>query len=131
VKRLSAGVKLRIVIRLLTTPRGKRVVLARALALESGGSQRSIYRWRKTFLKRGPCGLARVKRLDMGVSKLYASADFERMAVVAARQRHRPRTSIRAEYETLQAAGLRGSYQTFRRTVRIMEAAGIKEKIGA
>lgn len=117
---LSAATRLRVAIRMLTARHGTRTTVARGLAKEIGCSLRTIFRWRQTFKKRGPSGLVRKERSSKGFSTIYNEPDFER-AIAASIRLRRPHANIHAEWVVL---ALPGSYETFRCTVRKLQAFG-------
>ena len=132
--RVSVDTKLRVVVRLLTTPHGAKTAVARRLAAECGRSLRAIFHWRENYRRLGPSGLARV-RSDEGSPRLYNAADFDRVIAASVRLRRRPYIKIRQEWITL---NLPGSYETFRFWVRRLQTFGYIEaptarrgKIGA
>src|SRR5438105_1551520 len=120
---VSAAVKLRVVVRLLTARNGTKMAVARGLAVECGRSPRGIFHWRETFKKHGPAGLVRAKRSDSGTSHIYSELDFGRVIAASDRLRRHPRSKIVSEWKALKLQGLPGSYETFRSNVRALQAA--------
>jgi hypothetical protein len=120
----SGAAKLRIVMRLLTTPRGNKATVARQLASECGRNWRSVYRWQQVYCQHGFPGLAHSRRSDKGFPQLYSPPEFESVVVAAGRLRRNPRCKIRREFAAL---GLPGSYETFRFWVRRLQIYGFVE----
>jgi transposase len=104
---LTSDLKLRVVYRMLSTPNGSKVHVARQLAAECRRSIRALYRWRNQFRRGGYAALDR-PRSDAGSPRLYSPQQLQAVAQAALRARH---GSIRAEFRTL---GVPGSYETFR-----------------
>lgn len=116
----SSDVKFRVVVRMRTTPFGKKETVARLLAAECGRSTRTVYRWDQLYREHGLSGLSH-PRSDRGVPQLYSAAEFESVKVAAERLRRYPRSKVRREWK---ASGVRGSYETFRVWIRRLQAFG-------
>src|SRR5271157_239443 len=85
----SGDTKLRAVVRLLTTPHGKKTAVARLLAAECGRAWRSIYRWSQMYRKHGMSGLSH-SRADKGISILYSASEFDAVIAASLRLRRGP-----------------------------------------
>ena len=121
ISRASLGdIKLRAVIRLLTTPHGKKGTVARLLAAECARSTRTVYRWEQLYRKHGLSGLSH-PRSDRGVPQIYSAAEFEAVIEASVRLRRYPLSNIHREWKAL---GLSGSYETFRWWIRRLQVFG-------
>ena len=118
---LSGDVKLRACIRMLTTPFGKKCEAVRLLAAELGYAPSSLYHWRRRYREAGPHGFSH-NRADKGIPRVYSEAEFESVIAAAQRLRRRPSVKLSQEWRAL---GLSGSYETFRRWIRAIQAFGI------
>jgi len=116
---ITAEIKLRVVSRLLTAPRGRKVLTAQQLAAECGRCVRVVYNWHRQFRRFGYAGLIRV-RSDSGVPRLYSSAEFDRVGSAASRVLHRGDISLE-----WRVSGLPGSFETFRAWVRRLQVFGL------
>ena len=119
----SGDAKFRVVVRLLTTPRGRKGAVARLLAAECARSTRTVCRWEQLYRKYGLSGLAH-PRLDRGVPQLYSSAEFGSVIAASVRLRRYPRSNMHREWKAL---GLPGSYETFRWWIRRLQVFGFIE----
>ena len=115
------AIKLRLVIRLRTTPFGKKLPLARRLAGECGRSLRTVLSWQTAYKQLGYRGLDH-RRADCGLCRLYGDAELPRVVEAAVRVRHYG--DLRREWRSL---ALPGSYETFRYWVRKIQVFGYSE----
>ncbi len=119
----SGDAKLRVVVRLLTTPHGRKGTVARLLAAECARSTRTLFRWEQSYRKHGLSGLSH-PRSDRGVPQIYNDTEFEMVIAASVRLKRSPRSKISQEWKAL---GLPGSRETFRYWVRRLQVFGFIE----
>jgi hypothetical protein len=114
--------KLRAVLMLIAASRGQKAVTVAGLSmsLQNTGlkaSVRSIYHWRRNYLRLGFAGIARQRRIDRGMPRGFGKDVMAQ--VVDAAVRVRWYGDIRREYLAFEREA---SYETFRTWVRRIQA---------
>jgi hypothetical protein len=116
---VSPELRFRVVVRILTAPRGTKVDVARRLAKELGLGVRTVLEWQHQYQLFGCDGLVRRPRADKGIPRLYEVNELAR--VTEAASRIRDKGDLRREWRASQVSG---SFETFRAWVRKLQASG-------